>query len=94
MDWYFILLIALGALLLVVLLTSLICYILTFFNKKHHRNEYLELPNLPQYNYYKEQIFNDIKEVENYPFEDVSIISYDKTKLTGKLYLKPNTSYI
>jgi hypothetical protein len=94
MEWYFILLIAIGALLLIVLLTSLACYILTFFNKKHHRNEYLELPNLPQYNYYKEQIFNDIKEVENYPYEDVSIVSYDKTKLTGKLYLKPNTSYI
>lgn len=94
MEWYFILLIAIGALLLIVLLTSLACYILTFFNKKHHRNEYLELPNLPQYNYYKEQIFNNIKEVESYPYEDVSIISYDKTKLTGKLYLNPNTSYI
>ena len=65
MEWYYILLIVLGVLLILVLITSFICYNITFDNRKRFKHtDELRLPDLEPYRFFKDEIIKDIKDVK------------------------------
>ena len=88
MDWYFILLIILIAIIFAILLISYICFKLTFYLKKQKNNnpDEIILPDDLIFQKYKDIIISDIKEVRQYPYKEYSITSFDGLKLYGKYY--------
>lgn len=88
MEWYHIIIICISFLLLVillVLLTSFICFKLAFYNK-NEKGDSLILPNNPIYETYRDLIIKDINYARSTPHKNVSITSFDGLKLSGKYY--------
>ena len=89
MEWYFILLIIIGGLFLLILLISFICYYMSFFHHEKIQNtnrDEVSIPNDPIYVKHKELIVNDITEVKKYPYQEISIKTFDGLILKGKYF--------
>lgn len=87
MEWYYILLIVLGVLLILVLITSFICYNITFDNRKRFKHtDELRLPDLEPYRFFKDEIIKDIKGVKEYKHTNITIKSFDGLSLYGEYY--------
>lgn len=73
---------------LIVLLTSLICFLKVFYSPKRRvlgEDEY-EIPEGEIYEAFRDDIIAWTKQVRTLPHEDVSITSYDGLTLRGKYY--------
>lgn len=87
MEWYYIVLIVIAGLILLVLLTSLVCFFLTFYSSeriKHQKEIYL--PDGEQYEYYRPIIHQGIEEARKLEYVEMSIKSFDGLTLKGKYY--------
>ena len=87
MEWYYILLIILGSILLFILLTSYICYKMAFYsnNKKAFVDEVV-LPNQKLFNTFREQIIQDITDIRALSYQSYEIKSFDGLTLKAKYY--------
>lgn len=87
MEWYYILLIILGSILLLILLTAYICYKITFYsNNKKTLVDEVVLPNQKLFNDFREQIIQDITDVRALPYQSYEIKSFDGLTLKAKYY--------
>ena len=87
MEWYFIVLICFIVLILLVLITSFICYMMTFYSKnKESTSDEIVLPNQPIYQLFKDDIIKDITDVRKLKYEEFSIKSFDDLTLYGKYF--------
>ena len=90
MPWYYILLIVLGALLALILLTSYICFYITFYiskkDKKIYGKDEYEIPPGKDYLKHKDLLTQWMKEARLIPYETVKITSFDNLNLYGKFY--------
>ena len=87
MEWYFIVLICFIVLILLVLITSFICYMMTFYSKnKESTSDEIALPNQPIYQLFKDDIIKDITDVRKLKYEEFSIKSFDDLTLYGKYF--------
>ena len=78
----------LAVIILLVLITSLICFFRVFYSPERRilgEDEY-EIPEGEIYEVYRDQMVGWIKEVRAMPSEDVSITSFDGLTLRGKYY--------
>lgn len=88
MDLIFWILSAIFGIILIVLLTSLICFLKVFYSPKRRvlgEDEY-EIPEGEIYEVFRDDIIAWTKQVRTLPHEDVSITSYDGLTLRGKYY--------
>ena len=90
MEWYFCLTIGLLSIVLIILLTSFICFYRVFYSKtrKPGKNDALDLLNDELYNQYKPLILKDIEDARQMKFELFKIKSFDGLTLYGKYYEK------
>ena len=87
MEWYFIVLIFFIVLILLALITSFICYMMTFYSKnKESTSDEIVLPNQPIYQLFKDDIIKDITDVRKLKYEEFSIKSFDDLTLYGKYF--------
>ena len=87
MEWYFIVLICFIVLILLALITSFICYMMTFYSKnKESTSDEIVLPNQPIYQLFKDDIIKDITDVRKLKYEEFSIKSFDDLTLYGKYF--------
>ena len=87
MEWYFIILICFCILVLLILITSFICYIMTFYSRnKQSTSSEINLPNQPIYQLFKNDIIQDINDIRNLTYKEFSIKSFDGLTLYGKYY--------
>ena len=85
--WYNYLIIIAIVILVLILLTSFICYRLPFYSKnKKTQSDEIVLPDETFYQLYKEQIIQDITDVRNLKSKEYSIKSFDGLTLRGKYY--------
>ena len=85
--WYNYLIIIAIVILVLILLTSFICYRLPFYSKnKKTQSDEIVLPDEIFYQLYKEQIIQDITDVRNLKSKEYSIKSFDGLTLRGKYY--------
>ena len=81
-----------GALLLVVLLviiTSYVCFLMTFYNKPKNldpNSDEIKLPSYKVYKVYGKEITRDIQDVKKIPYQEMEIKSFDGLTLKGKYY--------
>lgn len=88
MDWWIVIPIVLGVILLLALITALVCYFKVFYSKKRKplgEGEY-EIPEGEEYEVHREQMIEWIKFARTYPHEDVEITSHDGLTLRGRYY--------
>ena len=92
MDWYDILLIIICALFFIILLTSYICFRITFYvnRKKDLNKEEFDIPPGEVYEPYREQMISWMKEARNMNSVDYYIISFDNLKSHAKYYETKN----
>ena len=79
---------AVAVLLLLILLTSLICFYMVFYSKSRRelgQDEY-EIPPGRIYEPFRERMIEWIKQMRTLPHEDVSIVSHDGLTLRGRYY--------
>lgn len=89
MDWYYILAICLGALILLVLLISYICFKMTFYSKdRDFSTDKIEFPDDGFYKPYKEIATKHIMIARQMPHKELSIKSYDGLTLKGNYFEK------
>lgn len=88
MDWYYILLIVIGVLLILFLLTAYICFRMAFYvNRKNSvSKEEFDIPPGEIYEPYREQMITWMKEARSKKYVDYNIISFDNLKLHAKYY--------
>lgn len=88
MKLFFIILIAVTAVAFTVLLTSYICFRITFYAKrpKEEVTDEMRIPPGPIYEPHREAMLNWMKETRKIPHEEVSITSFDGLTLRGKYY--------
>ena len=87
MKWYFIVLIIILALVFLVFLTSLICYLKTFYSKREkHKSDEIHLPNNPLYDTFKDQIIEDIMAARKMKYKLLKTKSFDNLTLYGKYF--------
>lgn len=87
MQWYYILLIILGFILLSFFITCYISYRLTFYSKnKKPKNDDIFVPDHSFYKKHRDIIITNIKEVREYKYIKLSTKSFDGLTLTGKYY--------
>lgn len=81
-------LIAVAALIFLVLLTSFVCFRLTFYSPKRKppKDDEIKIPEGEIYEEYRDVIENWIRSIRAMPHEQVSIKSYDGLTLRGKYY--------
>lgn len=88
MDWWIVVLIVSGVILLLALITALVCYFKVFYSKKRKplgEGEY-EIPEGEEYEVHREQMIEWIELARTYPHEDVKITSHDGLTLRGSYY--------
>lgn len=88
MEWYHIILIVVISALVLVLLTSYICFRMAFYskNKPLTEKDYYKLPNDPTFKTFEKEILNDITEVMKYPFKEYRIKSFDGLTLYARYF--------
>lgn len=87
MEWYYIVLISFTIIILLTLIISFICYLMTFYsNNKDLTSGEIILPNMPIYQLFKDDIIKDITDVRSIKSEEFSIKSFDGLTLYGKYY--------
>lgn len=88
MEWYHIILIVVISALVLVLLTSYICFRMAFYskNKPLTEKDYYKLPNDPTFKTFEKEILNDITEVMKYPFKEYKIKSFDGLTLYARYF--------
>ncbi|MBE6632688.1 MAG: alpha/beta hydrolase [Ruminococcaceae bacterium] len=88
MEWLLYVLSILGIAIVLILLTSFICFLKVFYSPKRKLpgpDEY-EIPEGEIYEVYREQMTGWIKSIRTMPHEDISIKSFDGLTLRGKYY--------
>ena len=88
MEWYYWLAVGAGAVLILVLLMSLICFLLVFYSKKRkpRSEEDFGIPDGEIYKEFREELVAWIKRARSLPSERVEIKSHDGLTLRGKYY--------
>ncbi len=87
MKWYYILLIIILTLLILTFITSLICYLMAFYNKnKPVSSDEISLPNNEIYRKHRDLIVSDIENARNMVSKEYTIKSYDNLTLYGKYF--------
>ena len=88
MMWYHYLLIVIIGIIFIVLLTSFICFMMTFYSKKEvlSKEDNFTLPDDEIYESYRDTIISDIKYARSLNGTSVSITSFDGLTLRGKYY--------
>lgn len=87
MKWYYILLIIILTLLILTFITSLICYLMAFYNKnKPVSSDEISLPNNEIYRKHRALIVSDIENARNMVSKEYTIKSYDNLTLYGKYF--------
>ena len=85
MEWYYILLIVIGSIILLntllIFLISYICFRMTFYVSHKKKIDEDELPFGDDYDAYKDKILNNLKMAKELPHKDYYITSYDGLKL-------------
>ena len=87
MKWYYILLIIILTLLILTFITSLICYLMVFYNKnKPEFSDEIVLPDNEIYKTHRDLIVSDIKNARKMASKEYTIKSYDNLTLYGKYF--------
>lgn len=86
MKWYFILLIVTCILLALVLITSYVCFYLTFYIKKRPKSDDFNIPGGEVYKPHKEIIIEGIKRARTLPHIQHKITSFDGLNLYANYY--------
>lgn len=75
-----------GMIILLILITSYICYSMIFKREKKKSNEQYPLPDGKEYLAYKDELISMMKYVDDLPYKEASITSFDGLKLYGRYY--------
>ena len=75
-----------GMIILLILITSYICYSMIFKREKKKSNEQYPLPDGKEYLTYKDELISIMKYVDDLPYKEASITSFDGLKLYGRYY--------
>jgi len=86
MEWYYIVLIVLASLIVLVLLTSLVCFFMTFYADRKNEKEDIYIPDGEEYQLHKQTIIQDIEDARKMNYTEMSIKSFDGLTLKGKYY--------
>ena len=88
MEWYYIVLIGILSLLLIILLTSYICYKMTFYsnNNPYKRTDEIIIPKGSLYEDFKDVIVKDVMYARSFNPKEYEIISFDNLTLKAKYY--------
>ena len=88
MEFLYIALIVIGALLLISLITALVCFFMVFYSPKRRilKDDEYEIPDGEIYEPYREQIVDWIKDIRKMPHEQIVIKSFDGLNLYGYYY--------
>ena len=86
MEWYFVVAIVLGVLLVLVFGGARWTYNQAFYSPKNRKEDIYDIPHGKQYEERKDFMISLIKEMSEIPFEWVEITSYDNLKLRGRYY--------
>lgn len=88
MEWYWIVLIVIAAVLVLVLLTAAICFFMAFYavRKPITDEERFDIPPGKIYEPYRDAMVSWMKEVRAMPHREFSIQSFDGLTLRGKYY--------
>ena len=88
MTTFLIILAILAGLAIVFLLTTFVCFIITFYSPKRTEKKlkHYKLPPGKAYLKYKEEIFAGVEKLNNLPYKDVEIKSFDGLVLKGKYF--------
>lgn len=88
MDWYYVLLIILGAMLLLFFCGVYVCFKITFYQnpKKHKNKQEFDLPKGKIYLPYRETMTEWIKQARRMNYEEFFTTSFDGLKLGAKYY--------
>ena len=86
MNWLWIVLGIVGALALIVLAVSFICFYIACYSANRPRKEKYAIPKGEIYEPYREQMTHWMDETWATPHEDMEITSFDGLKLRGKFY--------
>ncbi len=88
MEWYYIVSIIVVVLFLLILITSYICFRMTFYSKNKPSKDpnAIDIPDDQFYQNYREVIINDVTYARTLKYKEYSIESFDGLKLTGKYY--------
>ena len=76
----------LGVALLLTLITSFICFVITFYARPEKETEEFQIPDGEIYEPYRDVMVNWMKEVRKMPSKEVKITSFDGLTLYGKYY--------
>ena len=91
MQWYHILAICFGAILLLTLITAYVCFYIAFYSKNKKRPydpDKVHVPSQPLYQNYKKQIIADVLDARKLPHTVYQTTSKDGLKLFAKYYQK------
>lgn len=88
MEWYHILILILAIILFIVLVTSFVCYYITFFigKKKIYQMDEYDIPPGKPYEPFRELMVLWQKEMRQLPHTKIQIKSFDNLTLHGKYY--------
>ena len=92
----YIILAVFGAIITLLFIMTLICFLLTFYSPKRKKlapDEY-EIPKGDIYEVFREDIIGWTKDIRSMPRDDVSITSHDGLTLRGKYYESKMASYV
>ena len=85
MEWYYILLIVIGSILIlntiIILISSYISFRLTFYVDRRKTFDDNEMPLGDDFSDYKDEILSNMKEAKQMPYKDFYITSFDGLKL-------------
>ena len=70
----------------VVLITTLICYKLAFYNPLPHKEDPYDLPRDSQYDVHAERMHRMVDHLQSLPYEQVFITSHDGLRLAARYY--------
>ena len=73
---------------IIIILLSFICYLIAFYSPHKKQNDDLALFNLPALKRLEKGLKENIKKVQEIPYKDVEIKSYDGLKLHANYYHK------
>jgi alpha-beta hydrolase superfamily lysophospholipase len=79
--------ITLGAIIIILFMTTLICYLMAIYNKnKQDKTDEITLPNFKMYQLFKEDIIHDIKAARSMEYQEFTIKSFDNLTLYARYF--------
>lgn len=79
--------IVIGTIFIILFTTTLICYLMAFYNKKRKKeSDEIILPDFQMYQLFKDDIINDIKNARSMNYQEFTIKSFDNLTLYARYF--------